>query len=240
MTDKVAKRIKDEINVITRKEADPENARLFGEFNKVFVSGIIDAEFELSHQDHGEKFYQTRVRTKRTSGKEDIIPVIVSYWFIEEAIKDTVKDKWVEVTGELRTRNIEGEDGKKHLEIYLFASELIIYDEKEQLVEEPDINLIYLEGFLCKPPVFRTTPLGRQITDILIAVNRPFGKSDYIPCVVWMATAKWARHFEIGDKVRLFGRIQSRTYFKKPFPDAEEGEERTAYEVSVAKMERVK
>ena len=105
--------------------------------------------------------------------------------------------------------------------------------------ENKNINLIYLDGYLCKPPIFRKTPLGRQITDLLIAVNRHNRKSDYIPCIVWGRTAQWVSKFEVGARVKMYGRIQSRMYFKKISPDSDEGEDRDAYEIYLFIMNKV-
>lgn len=152
---------------------------------------------------------------------------------------NTQTGKWVEVAGQFRSYNTAGEDGRKHLDLFLFVTAIRIYEDKEELEETTNANLIYLDGYLCKPPVFRQTPLGRQITDLLIAVNRPYGKSDYIPCIAWGRVAQWASEFEIGNRVRLYGRVQSREYFKRNLPGSEAGVYKEAYEISVIRMQRV-
>ena len=154
-------------------------------------------------------------------------------------MKTSLEGKWVEVAGQFRSYNKLGEDGRRHLDLFLFVTAINIYDDEDELEEVTNANLIYLDGYLCKPPVFRKTPLGRQITDLLIAVNRPYGKSDYIPCIAWGRVAQWASEFEVGNRVKLYGRVQSREYFKRFSKDTEAGEYRDAYEISVMRMQRV-
>ena len=229
-----------ENNVITRREKNSPTEKLFSEFNKVFVSGRIEAEFDFSHEVLWEKFYRTRVRVERLSGTEDLVPIVVSDLLIgRERMKTSLEGKWVEVAGQFRSYNKLGEDGRRHLDLFLFVTAINIYDDEDELEEVTNANLIYLDGYLCKPPVFRKTPLGRQITDLLIAVNRPYGKSDYIPCIAWGRVAQWASKFEVGNRVKLYGRVQSREYFKRFSKDTEAGEYRDAYEISVMRMQKV-
>lgn len=229
-----------ENNVITRREENSPTEKLFSEFNKVFVSGRIEAEFDYSHEVLWEKFYRTRVRVERLSGTEDLVPIVVSDLLIgRERMKTSLEGKWVEVAGQFRSYNKLGEDGRKHLDLYLFVTAINIYDDEDELEEVTNSNLIYLDGYLCKPPVFRKTPLGRQITDLLIAVNRPYGKSDYIPCIAWGRVAQCTSEFEAGNRVKLYGRVQSREYFKRFSKDSEAGEYRDAYEISVMRMQKV-
>ena len=229
-----------ENNVITRREENSPTEKLFSEFNKVFVSGRIEAEFDFSHEVLWEKFYRTRVRVERLSGTEDLVPIVVSDLLIgRERMKTSLEGKWVEVAGQFRSYNKLGEDGRRHLDLFLFVTAINIYDDEDELEEVTNANLIYLDGYLCKPPVFRKTPLGRQITDLLIAVNRPYGKTDYIPCIAWGRVAQWASEFEVGNRVKLYGRVQSREYFKRFSKDTEAGEYRDAYEISVMRMQKV-
>ncbi|MCI8384749.1 MAG: single-stranded DNA-binding protein [Clostridia bacterium] len=229
-----------ENNVITRQEENSPTENLFGEFNKVFVSGRIEAELEYSHEVRWEKFYRTRVRVERLSGTEDLVPIVVSDLLIgQEKMKTSLEGKWVEVAGQFRSYNKLGEDGRKHLDLFLFVRAIKIYEDEDGLEETTNANLIYLDGYLCKPPVFRKTPLGRQITNLLIEVNRPYGKSDYIPCIAWGRGAQWVSEFEVGNRVKLYGRVQSREYFKKTSPDSDAGEYRDAYEISVMRMQKV-
>ena len=194
-----------ENNVITRQEENSPNEKLFSKFNKVFVSGRIETELEFSHEILWEKFYRTRIRVERLSGTEDLVPIIVSDLLVGKMrINSSLEGKWVEVAGQFRSHNKMGEDGRKHLELFLFVTAINIYEDEDELEEITNANLIYLDGYLCKKPVFRKTPLGRQITDILVAVNRPYGKSDYIPCIAWGRVAQWASELEIGNRVKLY------------------------------------
>lgn len=229
-----------ENNVITRREENSHTEKLFSEFNKVFVSGRIEAEFDFSHEVLWEKFYRTRVRVERLSGTEDLVPIVVSDLLIgRERMKTSLEGKWVEVAGQFRSYNKLGEDGRRHLDLFLFVTAISIYDDEDELEEVTNANLIYLDGYLCKPPVFRKTPSGRQITDLLIAVNRSYGKSDYIPCIAWGRVAQWSSEFEVGNRVKLYGRVQSREYFKRFSKDSKAGEYRDAYEISVMRMQKV-
>ena len=229
-----------ENNVITRREEKSPTEKIFSEFNKVFVSGRIETEFDYSHEVLWEKFYQTRVRVERFSGIEDLVPIVVSDLLIgEEMMKTSLKGKWVEVAGQFRSHNKLGEDGRRHLDLFLFVTAINIYNDEDELEEVTNANLIYLDGYLCKPPVYRKTPLGRRITDLFIAVNRPYGKSDYIPCIAWGRVAQWASELEVGNRVEIYGRIQSREYFKRFSKDSEIGEYRDAYEISIMRMQKV-
>ena len=229
-----------ENNVITRKEENAPKAKLFSEFNKVFVSGKIEAEFEYSHESHWEKFYQTRIRVERFSGKEDFIPIIVSDLLIEQQRKSiSLKDKWVEVAGQFRTYNEEDENGVKHLKLFLFVRAINIYENEDELQEITNANLIYLDGYICKPPILRKTFSERIITDLFIAVNREYGHTDYIPCIAWGRTAQWVSKQEVGARVRLYGRIQSREYCKTHSESSEVIECRQAYEISVMQIKKV-
>lgn len=228
-----------ENNVITRQEENSPNEKLFSEFNKVFVSGRIETELEFSHEILWEKFYRTRIRVERLSGTEDLVPIIVSDLLVGKMrINSSLEGKWVEVAGQFRSHNKMGDDGRKHLELFLFVTAINIYEDEDELEEITNANLIYLDGYLCKKPVFRKTPLGRQITDLLVAVNRPYGKSDYIPCIAWGRVAQWASELEVGNRVKLYGRIQSREYFKRFSANSDAGEYKDAYEISVMRMQK--
>ncbi len=227
-----------ENNVITRQEENSTTNRLFSEFNKVFISGKIEAEFEYSHEVMWEKFYRTRVRIERLSGTEDLVPIIVSDLLIgRERMKNSLKGKLVEVAGQFRSHNKEGEDGHKNVELFLFVTAINIYEDEDELEETTNANLIYLDGYLCKPPVYRETPSGRQITSLLIAVNGPYRRVDYIPCIAWGRVAQWASEFEVGNRVKLYGRIQSREYFRRY--DSDVVKHGGAYEISVRRMQIV-
>ena len=199
------------------------------ENNKVCVIGKVVSGFTFSHEVFGEGFYMVDVKCKRLSESYDIIPVMVS-----ERLLDVTADyigMLICVNGQFRSYN-RHEERKNRLVLSVFAREVSFVDELE---ESSKSNQIYLDGYICKPPVYRKTPLGREIADLLLAVNRPYGKSDYIPCICWGRNARYASGFEVGEHVRIFGRIQSRDYVKKL--SETEAETRTAYEVSVSKLE---
>ncbi len=196
--------------------------------NKAELAGKVLSPFALSHELYGEKFYTTEVRSKRLSDSEDVIPVLVS-----DKIIDVEKDytgNFVHIEGQFRSYN-EKHGSRTKLVLTLMAKKI------ELLEEEQLINSIFLDGFVCKKPVYRVTPLGKEIADVLLAVNRTHGKSDYIPCVCWGSNAKAADEFQVGDRVSLNGRIQSRGYEKKK----EDGtvENHVAYEVSVGKLKKI-
>ena len=168
---------------------------------------------------------------KRLSDSEDRIPVMVS-----ERLLDITQDyvgEYIEIQGQFRSYN-RHEEKHNRLVLSVFVRELRFIDEDEEFLPT---NQIFLDGFICKPPVYRKTPLGREIADVLLAVNRPYGKSDYIPCICWGRNARYASAFMVGGHVLLWGRIQSREYMKRI--SETESEKRVAYEVSVSKLEYI-
>ena len=199
------------------------------ENNQVTVMGEIISQFTYSHEIFGEGFYMVDVKCKRLSESYDIIPVMVS-----ERLLDVTADyigMLICVNGQFRSYN-RHEERKNRLVLSVFAREVSFVDELE---ESSKSNQIYLDGYICKEPVYRNTPLGREIADLLLAVNRPYGKSDYIPCICWGRNARYANHFKVGERCAIWGRIQSREYMKKL--DEENVERRVAFEVSVSKLE---
>lgn len=194
------------------------------ENNQVTIVGKVISEFAFNHEVFGEGFYLLNVSVNRFSGQADLVPVMVSERLID--ITEEWFGKTVKIAGQFRSYN-KHKNGKSHLLLSIFAKEFEITEEKEK-------NEIFLEGYICKPPVYRKTPLGREITDLLVAVNRPYGKSDYLPCIAWGRNARHAGRFEVGEKIALLGRVQSREY-KKETEEAEK-EERIAYEVSVVRI----
>ena len=199
------------------------------ENNQVSITGKITTGFSFSHQVYGEGFYTMELLVKRLSDSQDRIPVMVS-----ERLVDVTQDyvgQYVEIHGQFRSYN-RHEEKHNRLVLSAFARELKFVEEEEENIP---VNQIFLDGYICKPPVYRKTPLGREIADLLLAVNRPYGKSDYIPCICWGRNARYASGFDVGEHVRILGRIQSREYVKK-LSEAET-ETRTAYEVSVSKLE---
>ncbi len=197
--------------------------------NQVSIAGEIVSEFSFSHDVFGEGFYLLEVIVNRLSNTYDIIPVMVSERLID--VKQDYRGKLVEVIGQFRSYN-RHEENKNKLVLSVFARDIKIVDE---LSENTKPNHIFLDGFVCKPPIYRKTPLGREIADVLLAVNRPYGKSDYIPCICWGRNARFAESFNVGGHVQIWGRIQSREYQKKL--NENEFDKRIAYEVSVSKLE---
>ena len=197
--------------------------------NQVSIAGEVISDFTFSHDVFGEGFYVLEVVVSRLSNSYDMIPVMVSERLID--VKQDYKGKFVEVLGQFRSYN-RHEESKNKLVLSVFAREVKMEDE---LSENAKPNHIFLDGFVCKPPIYRKTPLGREIADVLLAVNRPYGKSDYIPCICWGRNARFAETFAVGGHVQVWGRIQSREYQKK-LTDTD-FEKRIAYEVSVSKLE---
>lgn len=193
--------------------------------NKVYISGEIVSEATFSHEVYGEGFYEFFVRVPRLSGQVDILPVTISERLIQDGMLG--KGKNICALGQFRSYN-KIENGKSRLLLTVFIRELL--DE----TPEKNPNSILLGGYICKPPVYRTTPFNREIADVLIAVNRAYNKSDYIPCIAWGRNARFVRGLCVGDKIAVSGRIQSREYQKKI--SETEIKTMTAYEVSVSKL----
>lgn len=201
------------------------------ENNQVTISGEIASGFNFSHELFGEKFYIVDVKVQRMSDAFDIIPVMVSDRLVD--VSNDCIGKIVIVTGQFRSYNKQ--DGEKNrLVLSVFAREFEFLSENEVCLYD---NHVFLDGYICKEPKYRKTPLGREIADILIAVNRQYGKSDYIPCICWGRNARYAGNLKVGERCAIKGRIQSRIYIKTL--DDGSTEERTAYEVSVSKLEVV-
>ena len=199
--------------------------------NQVNVYGEVVSQFEFSHEVYGEGFYMVSLSVKRLSKVYDVIPLMVSERLID--VKKDYRGCFMEASGQFRSYNRHEEDHNR-LVLSVFVRDLHV-DEEEQESEKP--NYIFLDGYLCKPSVYRKTPLGREIADLLVAVNRPYGKSDYIPCICWGRNARYADGFQVGEHVQLWGRIQSREYQKQIGED--QYETRVAYEISVSKLECV-
>ena len=199
--------------------------------NQVNIYGEVVSDFTFSHEVYGEGFYMVYLSVKRLSQVFDRIPLMVSERLID--VNRDYRGMFMEASGQFRSYN-RHEENHNRLVLSVFVRDLHI-DETEQEVEKP--NYIFLDGYLCKPPVYRKTPLGREIADLLMAVNRPYGKSDYIPCICWGRNARYADGFSVGEHVQLWGRIQSREYQKQIGDD--EYETRVAYEISVSKLDRV-
>lgn len=199
------------------------------ENNQVSIVGEIISDFQYSHEVYGEGFYMVEVAVSRLSNFSDYIPLMISERLIDTS-QSYIGQK-VYVTGQFRSYN-RHEEKHNRLVLSVFTRELKFVEEEDETIP---VNQIFLDGFICKPPVYRKTPLGREIADLLLAVNRPYGKSDYIPCICWGRNARYASAFEVGGHVLIWGRIQSREYIKRTGEN--ETEKRVAYEVSVSKLE---
>ncbi len=199
------------------------------ENNRVTVMGEIVGEFSFSHEIYGEGFYMVDILVPRLSESADKIPLMVSERLID--VTQDYRGRNAQVSGQFRSYN-RHEERKNKLVLSVFVREWEFIDEVER---GEQTNHIELDGYICKEPVYRKTPLGREIADILLAVNRPYGKSDYIPCISWGRNARFANDFTVGSRCRIIGRIQSREYMKKISED--QAERRVAYEVSVSKLE---
>lgn len=199
------------------------------ENNKVTVIGQVISPFTYSHEVFGEGFYMVDLAVNRLSDQEDIIPLMVSERLID--VNQDYRGRTMEATGQFRSYN-RHEGSKNRLVLSVFVRELCFLEE---FTDYTKTNQIFLDGYICKEPIYRKTPLGREIADLLIAVNRPYGKSDYIPCIAWGRNARYASAFQVGSRIRIWGRVQSREYTKKL--SELESEKRIAYEVSVSKLE---
>ena len=193
--------------------------------NKVFISGEIVSDATFSHEVFGEGFYEFFVRVMRLSGQADVLPVTLSERLIQDGM--LAKGKPICALGQFRSYN-KIENGKSRLMLTVFIRELI--DE----LPDKNPNSILLSGYICKPPIYRTTPFNREIADVLIAVNRAYNKSDYIPCIAWGRNARFVKNLNVGDRIASSGRIQSREY--QNMLSVTETRTMTAYEVSVSKL----
>lgn len=205
------------------------------ENNKLSLIGKITEEKKFSHEIYGEKFYSFGISVPRLSGNADLIPITISERLFKE--DELVIGKNIKVEGQFRSYN-SYEQEKNRLILTVFAKDIEIIDEDIDNVEidkEMKTNEVTLVGYICKKPIYRQTPFGREIADVLLAVNRAYNKSDYIPCITWGRNARFCSGMEVGTEVKISGRIQSRKYEKQH----EDGttETRIAYEVSVANLE---
>ncbi len=199
------------------------------ENNKITIAGTVITNPEFSHEVYGEQFFTFKLEVPRLSETTDIIPVTISEKFLALiTVKEGIK---VLIGGQFRSYNNFSSSGNRLL-LTVFVRSIEEIDNTDDYASP---NNVFLNGYICKPPVYRTTPFGREIADILLAVNRAYNKSDYIPCIAWGRNAKYADSLSVGDNIMIHGRVQSRNYQKKISED--EFENKTAYEVSVSKLE---
>jgi single-stranded DNA-binding protein len=199
------------------------------ENNVVTISGKVSTDLEFSHEVYGEGFYNFIMEVPRLSEYYDMIPVTISERLITGL--DIAVGVYIEIEGQFRSYNNYNGPGNK-LVLTVFAREIKKLEDKK-FTKNP--NQVYLNGFICKKPIYRTTPFGREIADILLAVNRAYNKSDYIPCICWGRNARYTEEMTVGDNIKIWGRIQSRNYQKKL--DNGDVLNKTAYEVSVTKLD---
>ncbi len=195
--------------------------------NKAHLIGTIKGGFTFSHAIRQEKFYLVSLEVKRLSDQTDIIQLMISERLIN--VEESYNGCTAKVFGQFRSFNKHGGDKDKVI--------LFLFVQKIRFVEElpAQTNQIFLDGYICKTPIYRKTPMGREIADIILAVNRLYGKADYIPCIAWGRDAVYASSLNVGDHLQIEGRIQSREYQKRI--SETETETRTAYEVSISRLE---
>ena len=211
------------------------------ENNYLTLVGKVTGEKKFSHEIYGERFYVFNLEISRLSGNADIIPITVSERLATDEM--LTAGKKLLVKGQFRSYN-SYENEKNRLILTVFAKDVIEVEENEEEQEENEIvkkdtitNEVVLVGYICKSPIYRQTPFGREIADVLLAVNRAYNKSDYIPTIAWGRNARFCQNLEVGTKVKVIGRVQSRMYEKKH--DDGTVENRVAYEVSIGSLEVV-
>ena len=207
----------------------------FADNNHITLVGKITDEKKFSHEIYGEKFYTFDLSVPRLSGNADIIPVTISERLFKD--EDLVIDKKIKITGQFRSYN-SYENERNRLILTVFAKDIeFLPNQEEEIVASKDLisNEVVLTGYICKQPIYRQTPFGREIADILLAVNRAYNKSDYIPCITWGRNARYCSKMPVGTEVKVIGRVQSRAYEKKH--DDGTVEQKVAYEVSISNLE---
>jgi single-stranded DNA-binding protein len=197
--------------------------------NKIYLEGKVMSGLEFSHEMYGEGFYTFNLEVQRLSDAKDVLLITVSERLI--AGMEISVDAEIIVEGQLRSYN-KFIEGANRLILTVFARDITPCVERSK-----NPNQIYLDGYICKQPIYRTTPFGREIADMLLAVNRSYNKSDYIPTIAWGRNSRFCKQLEVGDNIRVWGRLQSREYQKR----VSESEliRKVAYEVSISKMERI-
>ncbi len=218
--------------MLKEKQLKQENTKkLFGSNNKCLLVGKLAGKFEFNNESHGENFYSNIIKVERLSGYLDEIPIIVSDKMKEIDFSKDYTDVDASLLGTVRTYNYK-EKGRSHLKVYVLVSAFAVQEEQEN-------NFVYLEGYVCKEPIYRKTPVGKRIADMTIAVDSSRGRSYYIPCIAWHKNAEDAAEYQVGDHVRIKGRFQSRVYLKRYSDKPKDTEEKTAYEISIYSLEKL-
>ena len=209
----------------------------YSDNNHIILVGKVTSDKKFSHEIYGEKFYIFNLSVPRLSGNADIIPITISERLLE--LEDLEMNKKIIVEGQFRSYN-SYENDRNRLVLTVFAKEVKFVENQEEEIEvSKDFisNEVILNGFICKKPIYRQTPFGREIADLLLAVNRAYNKSDYIPTIAWGRNARFCQNLEVGAQVKIIGRVQSRQYEKK-YEDGT-SEMKVAYEVSICSLELI-
>lgn len=222
-------------NILVRREKiEQERGNLiFSEQNKTIICGIVEKELEYNTEVFKEGCYKTKVQVTRLSGLEDHVPIIIPESLLCGLDKN-LKGKYVEVAGMFCSYNKRGKDKKRHLYLYVSVTDINVCNYDEERKEIKNGSLIYLDGHICKEPIFRVTPRGREIVDVILSVSTQNNKTDYIPCIAWKTAAIYIKDLKVGTRIIIYGRIQSRQYSKHL-----EKSKLEAYEVSVIKVIKV-
>ena len=192
--------------------------------NFITLIGSLATRPEYSHSNHGRRFFAFSLEVARLSGTVDALPILASEALLKDV--EVSESACIRVTGQIRSYNSHSLTGRKLI--------ISVYAEKIELCDEPHDNLVELHGTICKQTAYRRTPLGREICDVMLAVNRPYHRADYLPCILWGRAAQDAAYYPVGTPLRLTGRLQSRNYIKLL---GDHAEQRTAYEISAISAE---
>lgn len=228
-------------NELIRYEANFDGNKPFSLNNKVYLVGTLESTIEFSHLGKHEVFVKTVISVKRLSGVRDFIPIVFPKKYMRSYNQDELHGKRVEIGGEFRTYRTKYEyGGRRCTEFFVFARYFKVFEQENLPEGLEDTNIVYLNGNLARESIYRITPLGREIAEAVVYINRKNENiKDYIPCIGWGMTAIYISNIAAGKGVELYGRIQSRDYFKVFSDEQKFGEERTAYEVSITKIKMI-
>lgn len=218
---------------------EPYNERqIFTKWNKVSLVGRITEDFVFDHKSFKICFYKARMAIKRKSGVEDYVYIMVPEYLLLDDLKKNAKGKYIELAGQFRTyRDLRTGDKPKFYYFVLVMAMNII--DTDDVGEDGYTNVVYLRGEISKDTVFRITPFGREVTEMILKVNRRGNFIEVVPCIAWGRKAVEASKLKVGDKIELEGRIQSRKYFKRYSPDSDEGEYKEVYEISIWRFRKI-